>query len=416
MNGRWGIPFLLIAAFVMILSCARTTYGAGAATNDPPGDPYAQPDAVEATAIAITAGFNHTCALASSQGALCWGYNGDGQLGTGSWQSHNTPVWTVLTFGVDSIEAGSFHTCILTNTGTPRCWGRNQYGQLGNGNKISQNSPVNVVGLGTGNLAIAAGFEHSCVLTGAGAVKCWGRNDHGQLGNGTTTDSLTPVAVSGLTSGVKAIAAGFQHTCALTAANGVKCWGRNDSGQVGVGSTWTPFSTPQDVVGLTSGVKAITAGGYHTCAVTIGGAAKCWGKNNYGQLGVNSSQGIFDEPASVFLMTSGVNAITAGESHTCALKTSGGVKCWGWNEYGQVGDGTGIDRRAPVDVSGLTSGVGAVAAGDRHTCALTTAGKIKCWGYNGAGQLGDGTQTNRWAPVGVFGYGGSLLYLPGVLK
>lgn len=220
---------------------------------------------------------------------------------------------------------------------------------------------MDVSGLGSGIAAIAAGRDHTCALTTGGGVKCWGRNWAGQLGDETTTNRNTPVDVSGLGGGVAAIATGQSHTCALTTSGGVKCWGANGSGQLGDGTT-TNRTTPVDVVGLGSGVAAIAA----------------------------------------------------GERHTCALTTGGGVKCWGSNGSGQLGDGTWTQRNTPVDVSGLGSGVQAIAAGGSHTCALTTGGGVRCWGWDGYGQLGLGTIIYRTTPVDVV----TLLkvYLPLILK
>jgi alpha-tubulin suppressor-like RCC1 family protein len=210
--------------------------------------------------------------------------------------------------------------------------------------------------------AVAAGYYHTCALTTAGGLKCWGWNVYGQLGDGTTTNRTAPVDVVGLTSGVAAVAPGYEHTCALTTAGNLKCWGNSGSGQLGDGTT-TNRTAPVDVVGLTSGVAAVAAGYYHSCALT----------------------------------------------------TTGGVKCWGYNGYGELGDGTTTDRTTPVGVVGLTSGVAAVAAGRYHTCAVRT-GNLKCWGNN-VGQLGDGTQTDRWTPVDVTGFApavGGLAELPDV--
>ena len=259
--------------------------------------------------------------------------------------------------------------------------------------------------------AIAAGDNHTCALTTTGGVKCWGDNNLGQLGDGTTTKRVTPVDVSGLTSGVSAIATGGSHTCALTTTGSVKCWGRNFYGQLGDGTTTDRF-TPVDVSGLTSGVSAIAAGGSHTCALTTTGGVKCWGRNSFGQLGDGTAPTNSSTPVDASGLTSGVSAIAAGNSHTCALTTTGGVKCWGNNSSGQLGDGTTTARSTPVDVSGLTSGVSAIAAGGFHTCALTTTGGVKCWGNNFFGQLGNGLGvTERTTPVDVV-WLGLQLYLP----
>ena len=163
------------------------------------------------------------------------------------------------------------------------------FGELGDGTNSASAKPVDVQGLTSGVAAIAAGSDHTCAITTAGAVKCWGYNREGQLGNGTTTNSPVPVDVTGLASGVTAIASGMLdssyggHTCAVTASGAVKCWGLNDHGQLGDGSS-ANASSPVDVLGLASGVKAITVCGDHTCALTSGGVVLCWGNNVSGQL------------------------------------------------------------------------------------------------------------------------------------
>jgi alpha-tubulin suppressor-like RCC1 family protein len=178
------------------------------------------------------------------------------------------------------IAAGFAHTCVLTSAGGVKCWGGNAYGELGNGGGPLDlaYTAVSVTGLGRGIREITAGAQHTCALTSAGAVKCWGDSRLGQLGSRATPNGRTPVpvAAAGLKSGIRAIAGGGQHTCALTSAGGAKCWGANGQGALGNGSR-TPSVTPLDAADLTSGVAAITAGDYHTCALTSGGGVKCWG-------------------------------------------------------------------------------------------------------------------------------------------
>ena len=352
-----------------------------------------------ARATAIAAGAWHTCALASAGGAVCWGYN-------------EPRAVAGLASGVAAISAGGYHACALTSAGAVVCWGWNDSGQLGNGRqgcgdvRCSSPIPVAVSGLGSGVAAIAAGGVHSCALTSVGGVVCWGDNSYGQLGDGTTTNRYTPVAVSGLSSGVVAIAAGGDHTCALTSAGAVVCWGYNTYGQLGDGTTTTRL-TPVAVSGLASGVAAISAGGLHSCALTSAGGVVCWGYNGGGQLGDGTTTNR-DTPVDVSGLGSGVAAIAAGGVHSCALTRAGGVVCWGSNGWGQLGDGTTTERHTPVAVSGLVSGVVAIAAGTEHTCALTSVGVVKCWGENASGQLGDGTTIDSHTPVGVIGFGGSL--------
>jgi alpha-tubulin suppressor-like RCC1 family protein len=353
--------------------------------------------------VAITAGSLHTCAMTSGGGVQCWGYNGFGQLGNGSGNNSSTPVAVSgLASSVVAITAGRNHTCALTSGGGVQCWGNNFYGELGNGSTSDSPTPVAVSGLGSGVVAITAGGLHTCAVTSAGGLQCWGYNFFGELGNGTTTTSLTPVAVSGLGSDVAAISAGAFHTCALTNGGGVKCWGYNFYAQLGNNST-TNSPTPVAVSGLASGVAAITAGDSHSCAVTSGGGVQCWGWNIYGQLGNGNGSTTSPTPAAVSRLASGVVAITGGVFHTCALTSGGGVQCWGYNASGQLGNGTTTYGLTPVAVNGLTSGAVAISLGTFHTCAMTRGGGVQCWGDNVYGQLGNTTTTGSLTPVAVSG-------------
>ena len=345
----------------------------------------------------VATGFVHTCALTSAGGVKCWGNNDYGQLGDGSTTDRTTAADVVgLANGVAAISLGYSHSCALTVAGGVKCWGYNG-GTLGDGTSDNHSTPVDVVGLASGVVSISAGAGHNCALTAGGAVKCWGSNDRGQLGDGTFDLHFIPVDVSGLAAGVSAVNAGGFHTCALLSGGGVKCWGEGSYGALGDGSSSTS-STPVDVVGLASGIAALAGGYSHTCARTIGGGVKCWGDNSNYQLG-NGSTGTSLTPSDVTGLASGIAAITAGGDHSCARTTGGGIKCWGLNIWGELGDGTKVDRSTPIDVSGFTSGATAVLAGGEHTCALTPGGGVKCWGYNLEGQLGNGELGYKTAPV-----------------
>jgi alpha-tubulin suppressor-like RCC1 family protein/pimeloyl-ACP methyl ester carboxylesterase len=353
----------------------------------------------------ISTGKDNTCVITTSGGVKCWGI--------GYFEPHNGPTPNYytptnvpsLTKNVTDVSLGSYHSCVLLATTNVKCWGSNFHGQLGigNGTTISTTTPVDVSGLPNGAKATALGFGHTCALTTAGGVKCWGNNDFGQLGNGASqSNSLTPVDVSGLTSGIVSISAGDYHTCALNTVGGVKCWGYNYAGQVGSGVSQEQYRTPVTVSGLTGGVMSISAESNHTCALTNAGAVMCWGDNYDGQLGNGTLQSNYLAPVTVLGLTSGVISISAGANHTCALTNTKGIKCWGSNSAGQLGSGTSQERhRTPVNVSGLTSGVSNISAGSQHTCALTTARAVKCWGSNSAGQLGNGTTNNSNVPITV---------------
>ncbi len=362
----------------------------------------------------VVAGFSHTCVLTTSGGVKCWGSNYAAQLGNGTTTASPTPVDVVgLGSGVKALIAGGGHTCALTDAGGVKCWGVNNLEQLGDGTTTDRTTPVDVVGLESGVKALAAaggafyyffmgGASHTCALTDQGKVKCWGANGYGQLGNGVVSEHSAPVEVPGLND-VSSLAVGGIHTCALTHAGSVKCWGGNTSGQLGDGTTQTRL-TPVDVVGLGHGVKAVGAGMPHSCAVMTSGTVKCWGWNSSGELGDGTTT---KRPTPVDVIgLSGVTAVGLGEHHTCALTAAGRVKCWGDNSLSQLG--VSWNNPIPADVRGLENGVVTMAVGGAQTCAVTSIGSLKCWGANDAGQLGDGTTMYRDAPVDVFGLGSGV--------
>ncbi len=353
--------------------------------------------------IAIATGATHTCAIVAGGAVRCWGSNGDGELGDGTNTGRLAPVAVSgLGAGVTAIAAGDRFTCALTSGGAVTCWGANGFGQLGDGTTTASNVPVAVSGLSSGVTALSAVHgAHACAATASGVV-CWGRNDAGQLGDGTTVDRSVPVPAAGVAGGAIALAAGGRHTCVVSAGGGVSCWGSGEMGELGTGTNASSL-VPVAAMGLSSGVVAIAAGHDHTCAVTDAQVtpgferAKCWGDNSHGEIGIWVVGAYVNAPAQVSGLTSGVTAIAAGENVSCAV-VSGAVKCWGANANHQLGDGTTAVR--PYPVTAIAAGATAVAA-NGSGCALATDGGARCWGPNGSGQLGDGTTTEAGTPVAV---------------
>ncbi|MCA2960783.1 MAG: RCC1 repeat-containing protein [Silvanigrellales bacterium] len=348
----------------------------------------------------IVAGANHTCALSREGTVTCWGSHLEGQMGNGAMATLSPPVVVPGLSQMKSISSSNgYHTCALSQSGGVKCWGTNWAGHLGDGTTTNSSTPVDVPGL-AGVSALAAGGSHTCALTGSGAVKCWGGNGLGGIGNDSILNLFSKASPKGLGSAT-ALATRSGHSCALTTSGGVKCWGYNSNGQLGDGTT-TNRSAPVDVPGL-AGVSALATGDLHTCVLTGSGGVKCWGYNGEGQLGDGTTTPS-SSPVDVPGLT-GMGALATGHLHTCALTATGGVKCWGSNSVGQLGDGTTVNSNTPVDVQGL-AGVSALATGTHHTCALTGSGDVKCWGHNVSGQLGDGTTTNSSVPVDVPGLAG----------
>ena len=313
-----------------------------------------------------------------------------------------------MEWSFSQIASGNAHTCALTTTGQAYCWGINQYGQLGNNSTTGSRIPVAVqMPAGVSFQSIAAGIIHTCALTTKGKAYCWGQGGSGRLGNNSATNSSTPVAVQ-MPAGVsfQYITANGSHTCALTAGGKAYCWGWNSQGQLGNNSTTNP-STPV-AVQMPAGVsfQSIAASYYHTCALTTTGQAYCWGLNSQGQLGNNSTTGS-RIPVAV-QMPAGVSFqyIAAGNVHTCVLTTTGQAYCWGRGGSGQLGNNSTTSSSTPVAVQ-MPAGVSfqSITANGSHTCALTAGGKAYCWGYGSSGQLGNNSATNSPIPLAVSSVG-----------
>jgi len=399
------------------------------------------------SAPSISGGNYHSCAMLDNGSVKCWGYNNWGQLGIDNTDNmgDNASEMAQLT-GINLgtgrtakfISAGFAHTCAVLDNGSAKCWGQMGYGQGGidysnsmgdNSGEMAQLIGINL-GAGRTATAISAGFYHTCALLDNASVKCFGRNNYGQLGIDSTTnmgnnsgemDQLTGINL-GTGRTATAISVGEEHTCVVLDNASVKCWGRNDYGQLGIESTSNKGGSSGDMVSLSSfnlgtgrTVKSITSGSSHNCALLDNGAVKCWGRNSSGQLGIDSMDNKGDdsgEMASLSSINLGTGrtaiSISAGYYHTCALLDNGAVKCWGFNGNGQLGietnSNTGDSSGEMASLSSVNLGTGriatAIAAGYYHSCAKLDDGAVKCWGRNNYGQLGIGNTTDMGDDAG----------------
>ena len=425
------------------------------------------------SAVAVGAGGRHTCVILDNGSLMCMGADNDGQVGDGaSWPSNNddklTPVHVDLGSGRSAVAVagGADHTCAILDNGSLMCWGEDDRGQIGdNSHKIDAPSPA-LVDVGTGRTvtAVSGGEYHTCAVLDDGTVKCWGFDGYGQLGNGAASSSevtTPPSATVNLGQGRTAltITAGQHHSCAILDDGSVKCWGSDWHGQLGDGgashsmttTTTAPSTTPVDL-GSGRTAVAISAGGWHTCAILDDGSVKCWGLNNNGQLGLGSSIGTIEPtpPTTPIDLGSGRTAVSiaTGEYFTCATLDNGSLMCWGEDSSEQLGNGAGnSDEDEPIFVggghtwdnsTGLSSGSSSsntltastdgasvllgdtmvpitfeydaavvepqllsrnMAMGHRTSCAIVENGSVACWGRGDIGQLGDGGQSNAIVPT-----------------
>ena len=421
----------------------RAHNGPGVTT--PAYAPRVKPGISDATAVSVSNG--QTCALLSGGTVKCWGNNNSNGLGNSTGIGSDTPVEVGAISNATAIASGGNHTCAIVaggavscwgDLGSPSlngatriasgedfacaivvgglvdCWGRNDHGQLGNGSS----SPSYLTDTQVANLSdateLAAGQQSACATLQSGVVKCWGANSSGQLGNGTTLESPLPVSVIGLAEATS-IAMGGESACAVISSGGARCWGQNLNGALGDGST-TSSTVPVAVYNLDDAVSIVMGSG-QTCTLTRDNVVKCWGRNDLGEVGIGppSSSIAIEVPA-----IDNARTVSTGFHHTCTLTTSGKVKCWGSGTLGQLGDGhfgllpqlnpsminleppQGHLAASPVDAIGVTTGV-AIAAGGDHTCVVESSGSVKCWGRNSRGQIGNGTTANASIPAPVVG-------------
>jgi alpha-tubulin suppressor-like RCC1 family protein len=411
---------VLFAAVLAVLALAQLP--AGATTTPVAG------------ARQVAAGGNHTCARTAAGHVRCWGANSEGELGGGAPGTSpravevQNPAGTGPLTGVLQVSAHYVGACALLTTREVVCWGANAEGQRGIGTTAPQGDeptyvldPAGTAHLtGVRSIATSSG-DFVCAVLQNGQARCWGDNDDGQLGRGTTTNNqpfaraVRAVSGTGPLTGIASMDLGLGHACAALTSGEVRCWGNNLSGQLGDG-TVTPRNRPVAVrktagPGHLANVASVGLGDDHSCAVLTSGQVRCWGANAHGALGDGTTHprrrpAVVKNVAGTGPLT-GVATVSAGVKHTCALTTSGLVRCWGKDDSGQLGNDIGGDTPRPgkvVTVSGpgQLSGVTSLTTGDQHACAVVSGGAVRCWGYDFYGQLGDDTTgTSRQRPVVV---------------
>ncbi len=373
--------------------------GDGLAAIDIGADEFIETVFVDEVALSrLTLQFEHGCVIKDNGTLWCWGEAASGRLGNGTTRPPQlTPIPVPLT-EVRQVDTGIHQTCAVQVDGTAWCWGDGSQYQLGYGDIIGQLWPRQVVGL-TEVVEIATNDGFSCARKRDGTAWCWGAGGDGQLGYGGRSTQRRPVPVSqatGLTF-LTQLAVSDRHTCAVHLDGTAWCWGANNSGQLGDGTT-ARRTLPTPVGGLPA-VQQVVAGAHHSCALTTAGTVWCWGDNRRGELGRALADRQPQTPGPVTGLAN-VTFLSAQVWHTCAVTGDGTVWCWGRNATGQLGDGTTTDRQLPVQVVGLTD-VAQVSAGYYASCALKHDGTAWCWGAGGSGRLGHGSTQGSLTPVQV---------------
>ena len=365
--------------------------------------------------VNLSSGGAHTCGILDNSAVSCWGRGVEGQLGNGVALSQYSPTLT-SSLGANrtavAISSGGYHTCAILDSGEVSCWGRGAFGQLGNGGTSNQYSPTLTNSLGTNRTAVAisSGFYHTCVILDSGEVSCWGDGSSGKLGNGAALNQNSPTLTSSLGSGRTAVAlsSGYMHTCAILDNGAVSCWGKGSSGQLGKGGAsdkTTPTLTSSLGAGRTA--VAISLGYYHTCAILDNASVSCWGLGSDGQLGNGA---ISNQNSPTLTSSLGANrtavALSSGGSRTCALLDNGSVSCWGHGASGQLGNGATSSQNVPTLTRSLGTNRTAVAlsSGPSHTCAILDnnaffSSEGVCWGSGSSGQLGNGGSSSSLMPT-----------------
>jgi alpha-tubulin suppressor-like RCC1 family protein len=405
------VPVFPLALLVVALGCREDAESPVGPEATATGAPALATAAAPLAFRQVSAGTAHTCGLTTGNLAYCWGANSAGQLGDGTHTGRLRPVAVAGGHHFVQISVGESHSCAVTAENRAYCWGNNRWGQLGDGTLTNRPAPAFIP---THRFRqIRAGYLHTCGIGLTNIAYCWGNNDEGQLGTGGPQTS-TPTRVARALLWNQVIA-GASHTCGVTTDNRGYCWGANFFGELGDG-TKTQRQKPSLVAGGLSFRQVVPGGGWfpdfvepfvddgHTCGITTADKAYCWGLNESGVLGSGTGANSLTPVAVAGGRRFGL--LNTGWLHSCAITTSAAAFCWGSNADGQLGVGSGTSSSlSPLRVAGGLE-LSAVSAGTlgTHSCSWTTTDhRAYCWGNNAAGQLGDGTTTDRPKPVAVLG-------------
>jgi alpha-tubulin suppressor-like RCC1 family protein len=345
----------------------------------------------------VSAGSGTTCAIRTTKTLWCWGNNYAGEAGTGDKITYSTPsrVGTASDWATVSTDGGS--TCAIRTNGTLWCWGANDWGQLGTGNTSPELTPTQVGTANNWSSVSTSYWATTCATRTNGTLWCWGDNGDGQVGIGNRNYVLSPVRVGNAADWATVSTRGYVSVCATRFDGTLWCWGDNDHGQLGNGSTTSALTPTQ--VGTATGWATVSSGLVSdTCAIRLGGTLWCWGGNWFGQLGLGDTADRLT-PTRVGTAANW-HTVFGGDGNTCATTTSGALWCWGENDYGQLGTGNTTATQSPVQVGQGTTWI-SVSSEIGYTCGIDLAGSLWCWGYNAYGQLGTGDTVDHLTPVQI---------------
>ena len=410
---RYALLILVLFLMAPLLPFAEPSEVLEDANTENQTSGFYSAELADSTLPIIKSSSTFSCSLANNE-MKCWGNSGFGQLGLGSLVSQSTPQPVSFGFGAYATEISlgyGEHACAIINDGSARCWGAGQFGRIGDGTGDNKQSPSPVAfsqkfASNTTATAISLGDQHTCAILNYGNVSCWGRGYGSAIGKHNNNDQNYPQATNSLGVGRTAenISLGYQFACAILDNGLVSCWGSGGDGQMGNGNNAgsNPIPTPTSSLGANRTAVAIASGTTHTCVILDNGSVSCWGQNSYGALGRGTEGGYSSNPALTNSLGPNRTAvsISAGYANTCVVLDNGEAKCWGYNGGGQLGDGTTTSQYSPTTVlmsSELRFSSIDISSG--HNCAVFENGHATCWGYNTDGQYGDGSFSNRIVPL-----------------